>query len=185
VAKVALLAPLEEREVGVTPGAVVIGGGIAGMSAALDVADAGFPVYLVEQDDHLGGRVADLNYVFPTLEPVPELLEPLIERIQTHPRITVFLNAQVAEVEGYVGNFTVKIGKLVDQEIGKLGNWETGKPAEEACADQSTNLPTYQSTDVGSIIIATGYQPFDARKIPEYGYGRFDKVYTRWRWSGW
>ncbi|MCP4594454.1 MAG: CoB--CoM heterodisulfide reductase iron-sulfur subunit A family protein, partial [bacterium] len=67
VAKAALLEPLEEREVDVTPGAVVIGGGIAGMMAALDVADAGFPVHLVEKGDHLGGRIADLNRTFPTL----------------------------------------------------------------------------------------------------------------------
>jgi heterodisulfide reductase subunit A len=178
VAKAALLKPLEEREVGVTPGAVVVGGGVAGMVAALDVAGAGFPVTLVEQSDHLGGRMADLDRIFPTLESVAELLEPLIERIQTHPNITVFLNAQVAEVEGYVGNFTVKIGKLADREIGKLGNWETGKLAEEAGADQSTNLPIYQSTDVGSIIIATGYDVFDPHRKPELGYGQYPNVVT-------
>ncbi|MBE9473002.1 MAG: CoB--CoM heterodisulfide reductase iron-sulfur subunit A family protein, partial [Chloroflexi bacterium] len=109
VAKAALLEPLEEREVGVTPGAVVIGGGVAGMAAALDVADAGFPVYLVEKSDRLGGRVANLNRVFPTLESVAELLGPLIERVQDHPNVTVLLNAQVTGVEGYVGNFTVEV----------------------------------------------------------------------------
>jgi len=151
VAKVDLLAPLEEREVEVTPGAVVIGGGIAGMSAALEVADAGFPVYLVEKSDHLGGRVADLNYVFPTLEPVPELLEPLIGRIQTHPNITVFLNAQVAEVEGFVGNFEVKV-----QE----------------------NKEAIRNLQVGSIIIATGYDVFDPHRKPELGYGQYPNVIT-------
>nr|HID13859.1 CoB--CoM heterodisulfide reductase iron-sulfur subunit A family protein [Anaerolineae bacterium] len=109
VAKAAWLEPLEEREVEVTPGVVVIGGGIAGMVAALDVANAGFPVYLVEKDDHLGGRVADLNRTFPTLEPVADLLEPMIERVQAHPNVTVFLNAEVAGVEGYVGNFEVEV----------------------------------------------------------------------------
>jgi heterodisulfide reductase subunit A len=161
VAKAALLEPLEAREVEVTPGAAVIGGGLAGMVAALDIADAGFPVTLVEQNDHLGGRVADLNRTYPTLEPAAELLEPLIEQVQSHPRITVLLKSQVVEVEGYVGNFEVAVGKLVD--------WETGK------SDQSTNLPIYQ---VGSIIVATGYDVFDPRRKPEYGYGQYPNVIT-------
>ena len=109
VAKAALLEPLEERKVGVTPGVVVVGGGVAGMVAALDVADTGFPVTLVEKSDHLGGRVADLNCVFPTMESVTELMDPLMERIQSHPNVTVYLNAQVTGVEGYVGNFEVRV----------------------------------------------------------------------------
>ncbi len=109
VSKAAELEPLEEREVSVTPGLVVVGGGVAGMVAALDVADAGFAVTLVEKSDHLGGRLAQLNRTFPNLEPVAELLPPLIERVQTHPDITVLLDSQVTEVEGYVGNFEVTI----------------------------------------------------------------------------
>ncbi len=70
VMKAARLEPLEEREAPVTPGALVVGGGVAGMVAALDIADAGFPVHLVEQSDRLGGRVAELNRTFPDLEPV-------------------------------------------------------------------------------------------------------------------
>ena len=109
VAKAALLEPLEERKVGVTPGVVVVGGGVAGMVAALDVADTGFPVTLVEKSAHLGGRVADLNCVFPTMESVTELMDPLMERVQSHPNVTVYLNAQVTGVEGYVGNFEVRV----------------------------------------------------------------------------
>jgi heterodisulfide reductase subunit A len=81
--------------------------------------------------------------------------------VQSHPRITVLLKSQVVEVEGYVGNFEVAVGKLVD--------WETGK------SDQSTNLPIYQ---VGSIIVATGYDVFDPRRKPEYGYGQYPNVIT-------
>jgi heterodisulfide reductase subunit A len=161
VARVALLEPLEAREVEVTPGALIIGGGLAGMVAALDIADAGFPVTVVEQSDHLGGRVADLNRTYPTLESVADLLEPLIERVKTHPLITVLLESQVVEVEGYVGNFEVAVGKLVD--------WETGK------SDQSTSLPIYQ---IGSIVVATGYDVFDPRRKPEYGYGQYPNVIT-------
>jgi heterodisulfide reductase subunit A len=177
VAKAALLEPLEEREVGVTPGAVVVGGGVAGMFAALDVAEAGFPVYLVEQSDHLGGRVADLNRVFPTLEPVVELLEPLIERVQSHPNVTILLNAQVTGVEGYVGNFTVTVGKS--------GNWETSRLIEDVDVDQSTNLRVYQAFDVGSIIVATGYDVFDPRRKPELGYGQYPNVITSLEMERW
>ena len=168
VAKVALLEPLEEREVGVTPGAVVIGGGVAGIAAALDVANAGFPVYLVEKSDHLGGHVADLNRVFPTLESATELMGPLIERVQTHPRITVFLNAQVTGVEGYVGNFTVTVKSIqVDKDTSRQGG-----------EDLSTCVPVSLSTEVGSIIVATGYDVFDPHRKPELGYGQYPNVIT-------
>jgi len=154
VAKAARLEPLEEREVAVTPGAVVIGGGVAGMVAALDVAEAGFPVYIVEKADHLGGRVADLNRTFPDLEPVAEWLPGLIERVRTHPNITVFLNAQVTTVEGYVGNFEVVVSGLGLDE------------------------PETHSLRVGAIIVATGYNVFDPHAKPEFGYGRYPQVIT-------
>jgi len=157
VAKAALLEPLEDREAQVTPGAVVVGGGVAGMVAALDVADAGFPVYLVEKNDHLGGRVAELNRTFPTLESVPELLEPLIERVQSHPRITVLLNSQVAEVDGFVGNFEVEV--------------MSRRVNEEREGSSST-------MSVGSMIIATGYDVFDPHRKPELGYGQYPNVIT-------
>ncbi len=176
VAKAARLEPLEEREVGVTPGAVVIGGGVAGMAAALDVADAGFPVYLVEKDDHLGGRVADLNRVFPTLESATELMEPLIQRVQTHPRITVFLNAQVAGVEGFVGNFEVEVESTqVDRDTSRQGG-----------EDSSTGVPVSLSTpSVGAIIIATGYDVFDPHRKPELGYGQYPNVITSLELEHW
>ena len=151
VAKAARLEPLEEREVEVTPGAVVVGGGIAGMVAALDVADTGFPVYLVEQSDHLGGRLADLNRTFPTLESVAELLGPLIERVQTHSNITVLLNSQVTGVEGFVGNFEVQV------------------------SNPQSPIPSIQS---GAIIIATGYDVFDPHRKPELGYDQYPNVIT-------
>jgi heterodisulfide reductase subunit A len=161
VAKAALLEPLEAREVGVTPGVAVVGGGVAGMIAALDVADAGFPTYLVEMSDHLGGRVADLNRVFPTLEPVPEILKPLVERVQTHPNITVLLNARVTDLEGYVGNFEVTVAEPRSVEAEAL----------------DPHPKTYQLS-VGSIVIATGYDVFDPHRKPELGYGQYANVIT-------
>jgi len=152
VAKAALLEPLEAREVEVTPGAVVIGGGLAGMVAALNIADAGFPVTLVEQSDHLGGRVADLNRTYPTLESAAELLEPLIEQVRSHPNVTVLLNSRVTSVEGYVGNFQVAV--------------------------QNDHQSQISDRQAGSIIVATGYDVFDSRRKPEYGYGQYPNVVT-------
>ena len=154
VAKAAQLEPLVEREVGVTPGALVIGGGIAGLCAALDVADAGFPVYLVEQSDHVGGRLKDLNRTFPTLELVADLLGPLVERVRSHPKVTVLLNSQVTSVEGYVGNFEVQV---------------TPAPS---------STPSSSPLKVGSIIVATGYDLFDPHRNPELGYGQYAHVIT-------
>ncbi len=155
VAKAAYLEPLEEREVGVTPGVVVIGGGVAGLVAALDVADAGYPTYLVEKSDHLGGRVADLYRMFPDLEPVSARLPQLIERVQTHPHITVFLNSRVENVEGYIGNFQVQI-----------------KPGPGSQPSPGSPLK------VGAIIVATGYNVFDPQRKPEFGYGHYPQVIT-------
>jgi len=157
VAKATWLEPLEERQVGVTPGAVIIGGGVAGLVAALDVADAGFPTYIVEQSDHLGGRVADLNRTFPELEPVSAWLPSVIERVQAHPNITVYLNAHVADVEGFVGNFKVKVG-------------QTPKVSE--------TLGVSSPLKVGAIIVATGYNVFDPQRKPEFGYGQYPQVMT-------
>ena len=166
VAKAARLNPLEEREVEVTPGAVVIGGGIAGMVAALDVADTGFPVYLVEKSDHLGGRVMELNRTFPTLESVAELVQPLIERVQNHPNVTVFLNSHVTGVEGYVGNFEVEVS----------GFKVSGSSLAES---ETSNLkPETHALGVGSIIVATGYDVFDPHRRPELGYGQYPNVIT-------
>ena len=181
VAKTARLEPLEEREVGVTPGTVVIGGGIAGMMAALDIADTGFPVYLVEKGDHLGGRMVDLNRTFPTLEPVAELLEPVIGRVQNHPNITIYLDAQVAGVEGYVGNFEVEVMSRrvdeegVDEERG--GPEGRGDPASTS-ASSTPSTPSSTTLSVGSIIVATGYDVFDAHRKPELGYGQYANVIT-------
>lgn len=109
VAKVAWLVPLQEREVGVSQAALVIGGGVAGMQAALDIADARFQAYLVEKQPYLGGRVAQLNATFPTMEHVTDLLTPMVKRVTEHPNIRVLTNADVSKVDGYVGNFRATI----------------------------------------------------------------------------
>ena len=150
VAKAARLEPLQVRQVPVTPAALVIGGGIAGLESALDIAEAGFEVTLVEKDSRLGGHAARLYSTFPSLEGAPGMINPVIEQVQNHPRIRVLLGAQVAEVGGYVGNFNVKV-RQGEAEI---------------------------ETVVGAIVVATGFEAFDARRKPEYGYGQYPQVIT-------
>jgi heterodisulfide reductase subunit A len=152
VAKASLYRPLEEREVGVIPAALVIGGGIAGLEAALDIAEAGYRVYLVEREERLGGNMAQLNRTFPTLESAAELLSQTISQVQEHPNIEIMTASEVVEVEGYVGNFAVKV------KVGQVGN--------------------LSKLEVGAIIVATGYEPFDPRLKPEFAYGIYDNVIT-------
>jgi heterodisulfide reductase subunit A len=178
VAKAARLQALEEREVDVTPGVVVIGGGIAGMAAALDVAGTGFRTYLVEREDRLGGRLTDLHRTFPTMEPVPELLGPMVERVQGHPGITLFLSSEVTQVEGYVGNFEVSIRERVDGRVSlRLGADKdaAGLADPQGQPDDATPSTTVQA---GAIIVATGYDVFDPDRKPELGYREYTNVIT-------
>jgi heterodisulfide reductase subunit A len=145
--------------------ALVIGGGIAGLQAALDIAEAGYPVILVEKESHLGGRMSQLSSTYLNFDTAPDLLASKIEAVTEHPNIQVITEAEVKELGGYVGNFTVRVGKLV--------NWETGR-----LGDQSTNLPIYQSTtyDVGAIVVATGYDLYPKEKLGQYGGGKYPDV---------
>ena len=109
VAKVCLHEPLEEREVGVTPAVLIIGGGIAGLQASLDVAQSGFEVYLVEKTASLGGHLAQLDRTLPDLEEAPSVLLAKIETVTKHPLIRVLTQSEVEEVEGFIGNYKVRI----------------------------------------------------------------------------
>ncbi|TFF92052.1 CoB--CoM heterodisulfide reductase iron-sulfur subunit A family protein [Candidatus Thorarchaeota archaeon] len=100
------LAPIE---VDLHKRALVIGGGIAGMQASLDIANAGHQVVLVEREATIGGHVAKLAETFPTLDCASCILTPRMSEVANHPNIRLIVNAEVVEVEGYVGNFRVKI----------------------------------------------------------------------------
>jgi len=111
VARVVWQEPLEPREEPVTPSALVVGGGIAGIQAALNIADAGYHVYLVERDASIGGRMAQLDKTFPTLDCSACILTPKMVLVGRHPNITLMSYSEVVDVSGYVGNFKVKVKK--------------------------------------------------------------------------
>ncbi len=139
VYKAALLEPLEKVQVGVTPSALVIGGGIAGMNAALTLANQNFEVNLIEKDSELGGLIRHLNKVFPTNEDASNLLE-IRNLVQSHKKINVYTSAILEKIEGYVGNYKVNI-------------------------KQNNNIIEF---DAGVIIVATGAIPLSPDGYYDY-----------------
>ena len=111
IAKVNLNAPLVPGETPVTKRALVIGGGIAGIQTALDIADAGFEVDIVETKPTIGGKMAQLDKTFPTLDCAACILTPKMVDAGQNERIRIFSYSEVCEVHGFVGNFSVKIKK--------------------------------------------------------------------------
>jgi len=237
VAKVSLLEALEQKEVDVTPACLIIGAGIAGIQAALDIADAGFKVFLVDKDPSVGGHMAQLDKTFPTLDCSACILTPKMVDVGNHPNIELMTYSQLEGVEGFVGNFKATIRKkaryvdadkctgcnicaencrlanripsefeegignrsaiylpfpqavpavyTVDPERclqltkGKCG--KEGPACAAACPADAVDFEQEDEVvevDVGAIIVATGYDIFDANRKPEYGYGDNDNVIT-------
>lgn len=109
VAKVAKNEPLYPKQAGITKRALVIGGGIAGIQAALDIANSDYDVVIVEREPSIGGRMAQLDKTFPTLDCSACILTPRMVEAAQHPKITLLTYAQIRSVSGFIGNFEVEI----------------------------------------------------------------------------
>ncbi|MGD0711251.1 MAG: CoB--CoM heterodisulfide reductase iron-sulfur subunit A family protein [Bacteroidales bacterium] len=142
--------PLDARTVDINPSTLIIGGGIAGMTAALEIANAGKIVYLVEKGKDIGGNAAKLDLTFPYLTSAQQMIKPLIKSVKTNKNIILFTNTEIKEIFGYIGNFETTI-----QKDGK-----------------DTKLI------FGNIIVATGLRPSDASKVANYCYGKIPDVIT-------
>lgn len=103
--------PLEPFFVKVNPATLVVGGGIAGLQATLELADAGYPVYLVEREPSIGGHMAQFDKTFPTLDCSACILTPKMSEVGQHENVTMFTYSELEEVSGSVGSFKVKIRK--------------------------------------------------------------------------
>ena len=111
LARVRLLEPLERSKVSAEKSVLVLGGGIAGIQASLDLANAGFHVYLAEKAPSIGGRMAQLDKTFPTLDCSACILTPKMVNVAKHPKIKLLTNSEVEGVKGFVGNYEVSIVK--------------------------------------------------------------------------
>lgn len=223
VARARLLEPQEKVKVKVKKSTLVIGGGIAGIQAALDLADMGYRVILVEKTPSLGGKMAQLDKTFPTMDCSTCILTPKMVSVGRHPNIELLTYSEVREVSGYVGNFKVKIEKkpkyvnknctacdlcaqVCPIEVSSEFNAGIGTRKAiyvpfpqavplvytidaESCigCGMCKNVCEPEAIDydmkaeiiereVGTIIVATGYEIFDAARKEEYGYGRYANV---------
>jgi heterodisulfide reductase subunit A len=232
VNRVQLHEELEPSLVPVNPHTLVVGAGIAGIQASLELADAGHPVYLVEREPSIGGHMAQFDKTFPTLDCAACILTPRMSDVGAHPNITLMSYSEVEEVSGSVGSFNVRIkkkAKYVNEELctgcgiciekcpkkviddvfevgmgyrksiyrpfpqavpnipvidtvsctyferGKCKACEIFCPTEAIDFEQEDS---YLDVDVGNIILATGYDLFDAEEMPQYGHGRLANVFT-------
>jgi heterodisulfide reductase subunit A len=109
VAKAWFLEPQEDFEMPIEARVAVIGGGVAGLSAAESLADMGVSVVLIEKSPQLGGLTLKLNSLAPHLHNPDDLVNPLIERVEHHPRIKVYKESSIKKIEGYVGNYRIEL----------------------------------------------------------------------------
>jgi heterodisulfide reductase subunit A len=214
---------MENKKVGAV---LVVGGGVAGIQASLDLADSGFRVYLIDQGPSIGGVMAQLDKTFPTNDCSMCILSPKLVATGRHPNITILTNAEITGLNGAAGNFEVKLRRksryIIEEKCNGCGICAQKCPIEavdsfneglgrrsaiyvkypqavplkymidrEKCIGCGTcaevckaNAIQYDQEDseatlnIGSIILAPGFEPFDARLKSEYGYGRFPNVVT-------
>jgi heterodisulfide reductase subunit A len=154
--------------------AMVIGGGVAGLQAALDIADAGYPVILVEKEARLGGHVAQLSGTYLNFDAAPDMLASMVERVEEHPRIQALTKAEVQEAGGYVGNFTVKVSQRGDRStVQQEESLVDSSPSDLHSPISNLQSPTF---DVGAIVVATGYELYSKERLGEYGGGKYPDV---------
>ena len=209
--------PLAPRRVHVVRRALIVGGGIAGVQSALDIANAGHRVYLVEKGPTLGGMTARLGRVFPSMDSPLRALGPKIMEVGLHPNIEVLTQTRVESVNGHIGNFHVTLvqepryvsarcdlcglctekcpvevsneydGRLSDRKAIFLPFAYAYPPVffldlvhcnrcglcQDICPQEAINLEEKERTlevDVGGIVVATGFEPFDPARRPHLGY---------------
>jgi heterodisulfide reductase subunit A len=232
VARVKHHRPLDPMPVEVNPHTLVLGAGIAGIQAALELGDAGYPVYLVEREPSIGGHMAQYDKTFPTLDCAACILTPKMSEVGQHEKITLLTYTELEEVSGSIGNFHARLRrkaryvredkctgcglciekcprKVVDevfeagmgyrkaiytpfpQAVPKIPAIDTQsciwferqrcRACEKLCPTGAVDFDQKDEileVDVGNIILATGWDLFDCRRIPQYGYGRLANVFT-------
>ena len=152
IARVRFHEPLEMRRVPITKRALVVGAGISGIEAALQMADAGFEVIVVEREPSVGGHMSRFDKTFPTLDCAACILTPKMVALAKHPNIRLITNAEVEVVEGYVGNFKIKVRKKARYVDASLCN--SCGACYEACP--STPFPINRRMTLGDRVFREG-----------------------------
>ena len=226
VAKCSNLEELEVKKYPVTQTALIIGGGISGISSALDLADAGYKTYLIESKPSIGGKMSQLDKTFPTMDCSACILTPKMVSVSRHPNIELLTYSEVVDVSGFVGNFKVKVKKksrFVDAEtctgcgdcaeicpITAPNEFDEGMSPRKAayipfpqavpliytidekdcvkcglcvkkCEKESIdlNMPDeFIDLDIGTILVTSGFEIYDASQLAQYGWGRYENVIT-------
>ncbi|HEY4690650.1 MAG TPA: 4Fe-4S binding protein, partial [Anaerolineae bacterium] len=169
VGRAALLTPQHTIDVPVRRAALVVGGGVAGMTAALSLAEQGFPVHLVEQTGELGGNLRHVFTMTGDQDP-QQVLKHLIDRVRANPLIDVHLESNVVASSGFMGNFTSVIEEAGGERQEARGRrQEAGDKRQEARGKR-------QEVQHGVTILATGAQEY---RGPEYGYGTHPRIVTQ------
>lgn len=229
VAKVRFLKPMKQSNITINKSVMVVGGGIAGIQAALQCANSGYQVYLVEKEQSIGGHMAMLDKTFPTLDCSACILTPKMVSAGQHPKIKLMTYSEVEKVSGYVGNLNVSIkhkakyvnhdkcngcglcqekcpGKaddafeqnkakrkaihilfaqavpnkpVIDRESCTFFLKGKCRVCEKVCQKEAIDFEqkdTIEEITVGAIIVATGHDVFDSRKMTNYGYGKYPDV---------
>jgi len=153
VGRVKYHSSLEKKEIESIPDVLVIGGGIAGIEASLQLASSKRKVFLVEKTSELGGLIKNFEKTFGDMKSATELIDNKIQNINTNENIKVLTNCEVGEVIGFFGNFEIKIKTTTGEN----------EPIE---------------FNVGAIVVATGSQLFNPEKTPQFGYSKLDNVFT-------
>lgn len=169
VAKVRLLEPLQRRKVGINHSALVIGGGLSGMSTALEIAEQGYEVYLVEKEKQLGGNLQRIHFLFNGGKP-QEQLDSLIKRVKENDKIHLYTDTKISNIEGSFGNFKTTIETDNTEQIKESGNTKKRK--------RTTN----NEINHGVVIVATGAKEY---KPTEYLYSEDEKVITQLQLEEW
>ena len=186
-AKAGHLKPLEPIRVNAVPHTTVIGGGIAGLRAAIDLADRGIRVALLEKSPFLGGQLAFLDKIAPTRDTAVDLISSLTGRVLNDASITVHTCAAVKTFEGYVGNFKLGIKKQPPESAVYPNKLKQFNMSDMKAGEFIPFAGVYagfipQATeefiiDTGVIVLATGIKSYSPRQ-GEYGYGEFKEVIT-------
>ncbi|NOY64240.1 MAG: hydrogenase iron-sulfur subunit [Nitrospirae bacterium] len=163
---------------------LVVGGGVAGLSAALEAAKTGYRAIVVEKAEELGGRIKKMKKILPTKAPYQEPETPDIEEkikaVQEHPNITVYTNSQVVAIEGEPGMYDVTIcsnDNVTTKEIDINEEVKKGGPARFPLPECSSP----ETVKAGAIVFTIGWKPYDATKLEEpFGYGKYKNVVTNW-----